>query len=182
MKKYFLLFIVLIINGCSSEKEDFVELQNELSLIENTIEQSYDYEFRISSSDVALEKIEKFLKSHNGSEYNKLGAGLKTIWEEKNQKYLKEKVEIESLFFKKLGNMLRKEAFRIHPASKIEAITEETITTKKDNLKLHSIGKYSVRMKGAFLGIHVFKIEIKYEAEMDIVNKSFNVISLESLE
>jgi hypothetical protein len=162
-----LLVSLVTLAGCSSStKPDYEAMQKVLDASERTIAQTYDYQIRIKTCQDAIGVLNAFLQKHHNGDLPTAARDALAAWESK-------KAALEQQFNQlsgELSDQLRQKAIdesnEAHPLSGVENIVLQNRATSKTGYTIFVTDTYSVRMKGAMIGYHIFKLLVTVSGYM----------------
>lgn len=155
------VLIALVLESCADPKKDYEDVQKLQDAAEQVIQRSPDYDTRIRACDNAIGAIERFLQEHKEGEWSNIAQNALSSWQSRKTSLEQELTALSELLYSKLQDRAVSECKKIHPASNIEEVKLDNRATTKDGNNVRVSDTYSVRMRGAVLGTHIFKLTVR---------------------
>jgi len=170
-----ILLIALLLVSCSNPRADYEEVQKLQDAAEQVLQRSPDYDVRIKSCDDAISALQRFLDKHKEGEWTDVARNALASWQARKSNFER---EINSLM-EQLSSQLREraieEAKKVHPASNIENLNLENRARRKEGYNILLNDTYSIRMRGAILGTHIFKLTVRVSGSIAMDSKKIFV-------
>ncbi|RPH52423.1 MAG: hypothetical protein EHM85_02885 [Desulfobacteraceae bacterium] len=153
--------LIGIVFSCANSKAEYEEVQKLQNITEQTIQHTSDYDLKIKACDGAINVLNDFVTKHKDGKWNTTATTALQSWESKKYS-LQQEIE---LLTKKLSDLMNYRAFeeanKLHPGSRIEQLSLSVHKSEKYGTKFIFNNTYSAKMRGAFLGKHIFNFVVK---------------------
>ena len=181
MNRFRLLIpISFLIVSCSNPKDDYQTLLNKISEQEQTISQSYDFDFKIESSESNVKLADQFIAKNTEGEFHKLAVDLRSVWVEKTSGFRYEKEQFYSDFKNRIGEEVKADVLSKHPISNIKEMKSDKLSITKEGDKLIANCVFRTRLRGLFLNTEVFETRTEAVAEISLKSKEFKVVKIKT--
>lgn len=158
------LFVILLVGivisllGCSSAKEDYVNLEQVLMSNEQVLQNTHDFDTRTELCENAISVIEKYLAEHTEGQWPTIARASLNNW----QQHLEETRGAQTQLLEELHAMLKTRsknaAQKHHPLSNIEECNLAGSTESKQGANLCITDTYDIKMRGNVIGHNVFRL------------------------
>lgn len=164
--------IAILQFSCANPKADYVEVQKLQDAAEQVIQRSPDYDTRIKSCEDAINALQTFLNTHKEGDWTNIAKNALSSWQARKASLAQELSSLSEQLYSRLKTRAIEESKKIHSASNIETIELGNRVKTKEGDAIKVIDTYSVRMRGAILGTHVFKLTVHVSGGIAMNTKS----------
>jgi len=168
--------------SCSNPKDEYETLVKSISEQESVISQSFDYEFKISTSQSVVSSIDAFMKKQPDGEFNKLADSLRTVWVEKVSESIYTKQHAYQNFKDEIANAVRASVLKLHPASTVEELKSTNLHVKIEAENLIGEGTFQSKLKGPLLTTAIYKIKTEVAATKSLKTNQTSITEMKSEE
>lgn len=168
--------------SCSNPKDEYETLVKSISEQETVISQSFDYEFKISTSQSVVSSIDAFMKKQPDGEFNKLADSLRTIWVEKVSESIYAKQQAYQNFKDEIANSIRASILKLHPASTVKELKSTNLHVKIEGENLIGEGTFQSKLKGPLLTTTIYKIKTEVAATKSLKTNQTSITEMKSEE
>jgi len=171
-----ILLFCLTLFSCSSPEEEYKKLQGLQKSAEEIIEGTTDYDIRISSCNSVISAFQDYLGRYKSGEWSDIAKAALQSWQNRRTTWINEKNGLIKKLDKLLIDKVIEEAFLVHPMSNIKKIEISDREKWKVGPDILIKYKYAIRMRGALLGTHIFKLEVTITGKIDTKMKNVFII------
>jgi hypothetical protein len=142
---------------------------------EQVMEHSFDYDVKIKSCDDVISALKSYLQKHSDTEWGKTAQTTLMSWQSRRDALQQELTSLNEKLSKMLAERAVYEAKMKHAFCNIEGIKLEKHDTRKDGVYILVKDNYFVRMKGALLGLDIFKLNVNVSGRISMDTKDVTV-------
>jgi len=151
---------VCVLVGCSSAKQDYEEVLTLQQATEQALQQTTDYDIKLKSCDDMMRVLDEFLKKHPQGEWSDVARTALQSWQSRKTALFSERSSLVDELGTRLRNRAIEAARSAHGMSNIETVDLESRDQRTEGNRILVTDVYAVRMKGAILRMHIFKLRV----------------------
>lgn len=175
-KTILIAFVVsAVIFSCSSQKTDYEDVQKLQDASEQVMQHSTDYDVRLKACNDMTNSLQAFLTKHPEGEWSNIARTALLSWESRRDALVEEKAALLNQLNAKLQAKAEEEAHKVHSMCNIERMTVYSHDETKEGSQIVVKTTYAVRMRGAILGMDIFKINVTVSGRIATDTKEVSV-------
>jgi hypothetical protein len=173
----FSIALAMTLFSCSNQKKDYEEIQKLQTVFEQRMKKSFDYDTRIQDCDSIITAFQKFIASHNSSEWTTMAQNNIASWQAKKATIENDSIELTNRVFEECKEKACWEASKKHLASHIENISLADKRVKVIGTQLVVLANYNVNMIGNIWGKDTFNFNVHVLGRGNVVTNNVAIDS-----
>jgi hypothetical protein len=143
-----------------NRKLDFEAVQKLQDAAEQIMQHSTDYVVRMKSCDDIINSMQAYISKHPEGEWTTSAKTALMSWESRKATLEQELSSLSNKLYGLLKERAIQEANKVHRMSKIEEVRLDIRDKKAVGANIQVTDVYAIRMRGAIIGSHIFKLKV----------------------